>query len=72
MTPLPNDISRCVGRTLDPDAPVCERRDTCARYLSMLAEPGRSYAEPYVPVATYLCRGGVDAWLAVEGTQNRS
>lgn len=52
---LPNDIARCLGRDLLPDAGkvICPRRETCARYL----EIGRVYAafpldgrcEHYIP-----------------------
>lgn len=55
---LPNDITRCAGRNaLTPDAPVCDRREQCARHLALreLTKDG-----PNVPIAMHLCSEGDD------------
>lgn len=62
---LPNDISRCVGRNaLTPDAPTCERREQCARYVALLDTEG----EVYAPVSMHLCTDTEDAMIEVRYT----
>lgn len=65
---LPNDIARCVGRTaLTPDAPICPRREQCARYVALLEHPK---GEPiqYTPVVMHLCTDTEDAMIEVRYT----
>lgn len=48
---LPNDMFRCRGES-DEGGPICEHRDTCARYLAHAAEKGeyyRWYCHPQIP-----------------------
>lgn len=53
---LPNDISRCVGRTaLGPDDPVCPVRAGCGRYQALL-EHGRRDEPCVAPCAMHLCQ----------------
>ena len=65
---LRSDISRCVGRFgLEPDDPVCPRRSTCLRYVTMFHDRIR-WAEGYpktTPVHTGLCRDGGDYFIPI-------
>lgn len=63
MRHLPNDMSRCAGRFgLGPDDPVCERRDSCLRYIALLQQSRDEPIPSCVPVMTGLCADGQD-WM---------
>lgn len=54
--PLPNDISRCVGKRIEEDASVtvCIKRNACERYMS-LHEEGLSHVPVTTPCSFHLC-----------------
>lgn len=65
-------ITRCAGRPhgLGPDAPVCERRNQCERYLAMVGEDRERFPDGYplsVRVASGLCADGIDRFRPAGG-----
>lgn len=69
---LPFSVTRCAGRPhgLGPDDPVCERRNSCERYLAMIGEDREVYPNGYplsVRVASGLCADGIDRFLPADG-----
>jgi hypothetical protein len=63
---LGNDICRCVGRkALTPEAPICERREQCARYVALLEQPEGPVLSP---VAMHLCTDTDDFLIEVRYT----
>lgn len=69
---LPFSVTRCAGRPrgLGPDDPVCERRNSCERYLAMIGEDREVYPNGYplsVRVASALCVDGADRFRPADG-----
>lgn len=65
MSPLSLDMSRCAGRIgLGPFDPICNERETCARYRTIEIDQVPDYRG--VPFATHMrdddgvCRGKIE------------
>ena len=66
MKTLPNDVSRCAGRTTFEGAPTCERRDTCLRYVTLIRQP--LFEVHNASIAMHLCTDEQDMRIAVESS----
>lgn len=71
---IQDDIARCAGRLgLDLDAPICLRREKCARYLQMFQDLERHANGLPMRLSYYtgLCRDGSDHLIPVNDESDR-